>query len=660
MSKIKKYVLLFAGLVTAFTGFTACASSDEVNDDLPNQAEERGVVKTQFTISIPMEAKGATRQGSDIVQDRGLTDFRGINQICLFSSNAVSYNKDGDEPDNADKETPVFTTTAPDLTGVITLSQMLKPTVQSAINYIPKTTALWENSKSVLYNDVSINLGTKTFLFYGKAIDNDASETSLSTSSDKFKFGTLNVTGMTISSAPTSAAGFTFSPVPILSVELNSSADPGKAKREALSDYLKKIAGSTAGGKTWAQATSTGVKSLYEKFITMTAGSSANIQAAIEDLYFTLKGSTDPMAVAICDNIEYSDVSNPENKVARTDVTIVNTPKTSTAAAVRTLTFSGDLAGYPAVYNLPDGAAAIKWNSETKTFDFVDSNAAIENVTPLGKFVYPANLYYWGISNILTSETPQATNFDANKTWNANATTGIFNYYTDGESITSKTRSVILKKQIQYGVGRFDIKVVGGANSIPDNGKNTDDGELSVKLSDLELTGVLIAKQNSVGWNFAVKGTGTEDYTIYDDITQRTTDGKGLSIDNKTLDNASYLNHTLVLETAGASDETLKVALEFINNGPDFWGASGIVPTGTKFYLVGELDITKGTKPTGYTDNKIFKQDWITIARFQINNLMTALNVIPDLRNPNLELGLSVDLTWNTGISFDISIGGSN
>ena len=41
-------------------------------------------------------------------------------------------------------------------------------------------------------------------------------------------------------------------------------------------------------------------------------------------------------------------------------------------------------------------------------------------------------------------------------------------------------------------------------------------------------------------------------------------------------------------------------------------------------------------------------------------DLKTALNVIPDLRNPNMELGLSVDLTWNTGISFDISIGGSN
>ena len=648
MSKIKKYVLLFAGLVTAFTGFTACASSDEVNDDLPDQAEERGVVKTQFTISIPMEAKGATRQGADIVQDKGLTDFRGINQICLFSSNAVSYNKDEDEPDNIDKETPVFTTTAPALTGLITLSQMLKPTAQTANNIIPKNAGLWANSKSVLYNDVSINLGTKTFLFYGKAIDNIASETSLSTSQDKFKFGTLNVTGMEASS--TSAAGFTFSPAPILSVasdKMNTNDDPGYAKRTALSEYLKTIAGSTAEGKTWAEATSTSVKALYDKFITMTAGSSANIQAAIEDLYFTLKGSTDPMAVAICTNIE-----------ASSDVTIVNTPKTDSDPAVRTLTFSGDLAGYPAVYNLPDGAAAIRWNSTDKTFDFVDSNAAIENVTPIGKFVYPANLYYWGISNILTSEAPQEGNFDESKTWDANATTGIFNYYTDGESIASKTRSVILKKQIQYGVGRFDIKVVGSATSIPDNGNNTKDGELFVKLSDLKLTGVLIAKQNSVGWNFAVKGT--EDYTIYDNIAQRTTDGKGLSIDNKSLDNASYLNYTLVLETPGANDETLKVALEFVNNGPDFWGSTGIVPTGTKFYLVGELDFKKGTKPTGYTDNKIFKQDWITIARFQIKDLKTALNVIPDLRNPNMELGLSVDLTWNTGISFDISIGGSN
>ena len=52
----------------------------------------------------------------------------------------------------------------------------------------------------------------------------------------------------------------------------------------------------------------------------------------------------------------------------------------------------------------------------------------------------------------------------------------------------------------------------------------------------------------------------------------------------------------------------------------------------------------------------MFKQDCVTRAKFTIANLSKALNVIPDLRNPKVELGLSVDLDWKQGIVFDVVI----
>jgi hypothetical protein len=131
-------------------------------------------------------------------------------------------------------------------------------------------------------------------------------------------------------------------------------------------------------------------------------------------------------------------------------------------------------------------------------------------------------------------------------------------------------------------------------------------------------------------------------------------------------------NYTLALETA--TDQKVYVALEFVNNAEDFRGFDGIVKKGCKFYMIAQLnpetDVTDQVSGVANTDNKVFKQDFNTIANFTIgagsadgdNNgeadnpagLANAYTTIPDLRTPQLELGFSVDLTWRKGIQFDI------
>ena len=188
---------------------------------------------------------------------------------------------------------------------------------------------------------------------------------------------------------------------------------------------------------------------------------------------------------------------------------------------------------------------------------------------------------------------------------------------------------------------------------MADNGAGTIDGEKTVNITDFKLTGVLIGGQKNVGWNFEPLSTGTE-YTIYDNICVSQSAADGLAVTNGTLSSMAWMNHTLVLETPGAANEYVNVALEFINNGPDFWGKDGIVPTGTHFYLVGKLDVAAAnTTNASATGNKVFKQDYKTLASFTINSLKKAENTIPDLRNAAIELGLSVNLTWETGASFN-------
>lgn len=71
--------------------------------------------------------------------------------------------------------------------------------------------------------------------------------------------------------------------------------------------------------------------------------------------------------------------------------------------------------------------------------------------------------------------------------------------------------------------------------------------------------------------------------------------------------------------------------------------------------MVGKLE--PSTDPT-YADmnNKVFKQDYITTAKVTINSLAHAYNCIPDLKNPKLELGLSVDLEWQEGLVDEVTI----
>ena len=106
-------------------------------------------------------------------------------------------------------------------------------------------------------------------------------------------------------------------------------------------------------------------------------------------------------------------------------------------------------------------------------------------------------------------------------------------------------------------------------------------------------------------------------------------------------------NYTLALETA--ENANIKLCLEFENTGNPFFGVDHqVIPTNGKFYLITDLVVEN-------TDKKVFVQDYITIAQLTIgeNSLKSAYNVIPDLRSPKLELGLSVDLKWQQGLTFE-------
>ena len=162
-------------------------------------------------------------------------------------------------------------------------------------------------------------------------------------------------------------------------------------------------------------------------------------------------------------------------------------------------------------------------------------------------------------------------------------------------------------------------------------------------------------------------------------------------------------NYTMVWDnwngSKGSDQNKVYVALQFVNNtGKDFWGRNNIIRNKATFYIVGELDpdkmptgfkdpetnttVTKEaykankswgiTWPTNYAlppydtdgscikERRVFIQDYKTVASFVIgqNSLKSALVSVPDLRSSQLSLGLSVDLQWRQGLTFnDVVLG---
>lgn len=359
-----------------------------------------------------------------------------------------------------------------------------------------------------------------------------------------------------------------------------------------------------ASSNTWASSTSD-LKPFYDAFTRLKAGSANSIKLALNKLKTGINGAT---------------ASSEEDL------------KTAISNAIEAALTSIADCTYPQNVGLPDGAAQLKF--EGGAFSYIDSkNIGNLSYTSMDRFVYPASLYYMANTDIKTADIRLSDRYSTD--WN----TCLGLYSGDGTSVTATTQSVALVKPVKYAVGRFDVAAKFSASSINDNVGES----IAVTAEDgITLDGILIGGQKNADWQFAPLAS-SEEYTIYDASVTSTKLG--------TADIASkIMAQSLALPTTEGTN--VNFALELTNNtGNAFTGVDGIVPDGAKFYLVGLL-----VPQAGKADNKVFAQAYNTKANVTISSLAHAYNCIPDLKNPKLELGLSVNLEWTEGLVQDITI----
>lgn len=576
-------------------GFTACSSDDDKIENI-NPTFDGNSVKTQFAINIPRAKQ--SRQSDAITQQNGT--FRGMESIQLIP---LTLNNDVASDTRFED-------------GIINLDAI----AQNGVDGL--------NESKKVYADVDVPIGTNKFLFYGKATK--GSETDAAN-------GTLTAPDWENLTIASTANDITFGLEKIYSETLTD-------------ESLLHILNSLTGIEAWQESDNAALQTALTNLESLTAGSSNSILKAIEKLYNVVAGT------AKADATDVTSAAYIANLI-KTKIEEFFTP-TPTGTDTYTLAYKdsytpdgGDAVDitddFPTNHGLPEGAARLTCPNHTFDYATTAIGGTTENKVSVSSITYPAELYYFANTELYASNDAGATLGWTNDTW-----TGW------GNKVEATTRFIALKDKINYGVGMLTTNVRLGDTELKDNATPTNN-EINVD-GKLKYTGLLIGGQPSrVGWNFEAATGETFDQTIYD-CTMNSGDAN-LSTTNVT-------NYTLVLDNAGSkatgseNNNSVNIAIELENNtGREFMGVDGVVADGAKFYLVAKLDPTATTgvtKPTGDTNvDRVFLKDYETTVNLTIKDLKNAYVTIPDLRATQLKLGLYVDLSWSTGITFDVSIG---
>lgn len=607
MKKIKFFSFASAVLLASAAGMTSC-SSDSI-EPTGGSGVAGQVVKTQFVINIPYagnesggNARVSTRMTAENTQNND--NFLGLKDIEMFAY------------DNVPSES--------------------NPTSTRTIRIGTRTPSANDN-KCRIYSDIAIPVGTKNMIFYAKA-----TRTKTVTS------GTANKTNFEAGSLTNPYTTFTDEAKPNLS-ELNfnleaihKNADLDTYGQEIL-QKLNDIANTTAGGKKWSETGTDEsadkddkiLHSLYIQFIKLTAGSTKSVNSFIEHLKEAI-----------------------ESQGVKTDM--------AEAIKNKCTSVSGT---FPRNLELPDGVAKVKFDPTNGfTFESVTAGTTTtgSNLIDYKTVTYPSELAYFVSSPIKTSTTDKSkvSDLPAYNDWLA-GTANIWNGY--DEMVKNNTLFVALQNPVQYGVACLKSSIKCASTSLKDNASkivgSESDYTITVNDNSFPVTGILIGGQPAgVKWDFEPASTiQSRDfkYTIYDKEMNGGSTFTAKAVATTTLP----YNYTLVLDnkdtSEGATQSNVNVVIELENNAADFYGADGLIPKGSKFYLAGTLDLKATNGVTKLNDSNVdhvFVKDHTTVANFTIKDLKKAYNCIPDLRTSKINVGLAVDLSWKEGIKFDVEI----
>jgi hypothetical protein len=682
-----KKIFFFLSAIALMGLATACFEQQSVN---PSFNAERGDVKTSFIINVATEAQ--TKASAADVQDG--TSFRGMDNLTLLMSKGYDAGYLKNYVYNLGTLTPAY--------GDANLTQ---------------AGAIDADKSRRVYN-LTIPTGVDNMTFYAKAKEAKANEqgTAGSAKSDNKVVFTVTADKATTNfqlvpiieqTASGNASGATTGATQGDAFSNSTSAAAILAILNGFQDIVA----------DWKALDIVELLTAYDNYFTtnetLRQGSGPAVLRTMQDMY-NIAVKYAPVDAA------NANTESPEYKVCQKIIAAIeqNFTASGTNGSNYTLTYkNADLLKFPfEEFGLPDGAAQVKCTTPAAsqdqnatagdaattavpTFAWVNpSNTMDANTVDYKDIMFPAELCYWADSPLRISNTEGAEEnpgfYPANwAKWNTDSewsqTYGWLDWsVADNRVVTKETRAVALHNNVLYGnaLAKFTVKM--GATSYKDNRANvvpnvTDqDIEIDGSKKYFKVTGILIGGQpKQVEWNFVAGAQADRKGVVYDHA----------FADNKVTTTESSPFYTMVFDnylpgSAAADQETVYFAIELENHAGDFYGRDNIIYDGGKFYLAGSMKLTadqitaltdgdyKTLADKGYrippvaVDNgnaamtvtpRVFIQDFMTIMKMTLgpNALKQAYATIPDLRPTQMYFGLSVDLSWKSGATFEIEFG---
>lgn len=612
MKKFRFFSFASAMLLASAAGMVSCSSDSIEPTSGPGATGQ--VVKTQFAINIPYggnsstnQAKKVTRMTDEMTQQSN--NFRGISDIVL-----LTFNGDPSTAGNTEA------------TRIIEIGT--------------DANAYAHNEYSKLYRDIEIPVGTNHMLFYGRATrksgDTDFQAGKITDVGTKTTENVLANISHELTPINSTANFTTDTYAGKIIDALNSIAN---AKVTDGTDYTWAAIGNETTLPSWlTENEKKFLAARYKEFTKLKAGSKTSVVEFIKNLQTALVGETGATTIPA------------ERKLTKE----IYDKCGEALTAIESIDFPGK-------FNLPDGAASLSWIAGESKFAY----NAPENVTiGSGNYInyqnicYPAELSYFVNTTTMVSDKDMSnlSEFPAYNDWtNPTGANWTGKNFTEN-AVANTTKTVGLKEPVQYSVAVLKSTVRCNAATLEDNAKEAgsfdENQQILVPTDGFKVTGILIGGQPaSVDWKYDPVSTESFANTIYDKEMNGSMVAK-----NET--SASNANYTLVFDNKKSDTQSpVYVTLELENNSDkNFYGKDGIILKGAKFYLVGQLNPNKTGLTNPNSVNRVFVQDYVTTANFNIKDLKSAYNCIPDLRTSGINVGLAVDLSWKTGITFDVEI----
>ena len=709
MKKYFNYAFLGAIALSGTFGFTACSSDEPMAAEQQAKAEDnptydpvKGTVTSQFVLNIASDTKSNGRRSAGTTVQADGEDFRGIDNTVLFA-----YKTNGKHFVNSDFAGAAAANRY-DLGSLVAAGSLDND---------------GSNSHRIL--ELSVPTGTDAMLFYGKAPRGSSTPD-------------YNEIGKVSYNIPNSTAtSFLFS---LNSRVVDGSEDDDRYTytAELLAAIMTKIinahgsytvqktgegriypdwTGDATISSTWKKLNPTDQERalspleeiLYKAFTKLTTigtyefrgGSSKAILTTVRDLRTVILSVASATPTSPYEELAVQIASNINTQI--------NSFFTAEAAAFKSTSnikeaygtgwdsnwngiVDAELQNFPVVnFHLPEGAAMLEYIGSSNTFKHKTPGTSLLNKMETADpniYMFPAELMYRCNSGVRTSNKEKSSssgypngvaNWDDNSKWDGDWT---------GKEVTSSTRATALTQNVNYGVAMLMTRVGIKENltQLEDNRATLNPGETNKKFVlsdngnpiDFTLTGIIVGGQpESVNWQF-LPTANTFNKLVYDNHVTGYATGTAVP---KTAGSFSAANYTILFDnynSTGTQDK-VRVALQFVNNGDDFWGRDNLIRKGQTFYLVGKLDPDGKTIDDDDWDDyyqvpplnadgtskeitRVFVQDYMTTAYFQITStsLQNAFITLPDLRSSQLSFGLSVDLNWRPGLVFTTDLGGND